>query len=77
MFARPFLCGLEGHRDSIVALAKFPTRLAHVLSAASDGEVRFGAAINNYLNIVIQSNALLYRPTPYTVNVGGICDLPV
>jgi len=40
VFARPFLCGLEGHRDSIVALAKFPTRLAHVLSAASDGEIR-------------------------------------
>ncbi|BFZ21001.1 hypothetical protein BsWGS_24040 [Bradybaena similaris] len=40
VFAMPFLCGLEGHRDSIEALAKFPTRLAHILSAASDGEIR-------------------------------------
>ncbi|KAK3772275.1 hypothetical protein RRG08_039093 [Elysia crispata] len=40
VFAKPFLCGLDGHRDTIQALAKFPTRLAHVLSAASDGEVR-------------------------------------
>ena len=39
VFAKPFLCGLDGHRDGIQALAKFPTRLAHVLSAASDGEV--------------------------------------
>lgn len=39
VFAKPFLCGLEGHRDSVEALAKFPTRLSHVLSAASDGEV--------------------------------------
>ncbi|XP_005103284.1 DDB1- and CUL4-associated factor 13 [Aplysia californica] len=40
VFAKPFLCGLEGHRDSIEALAKFPTRLSHVLSSASDGEIR-------------------------------------
>ncbi|CAL1539148.1 unnamed protein product [Lymnaea stagnalis] len=40
VFAKPFLCGLEGHRDGIEALAKFPTRLSHVLSAASDGEIR-------------------------------------
>ncbi|KAH9492019.1 DDB1- and CUL4-associated factor 13 [Bulinus truncatus] len=40
VFAKPFLCGLEGHRDNIEALAKFPSRLSHVLSAASDGEIR-------------------------------------
>jgi len=40
VFAKPFLGGLEGHREGIECLAKFPTRLNHILSAASDGEIR-------------------------------------
>jgi WD repeat and SOF domain-containing protein 1 len=39
VFAKPFLGSLDGHRDGISSLAKHPTRLALIASAAFDGEV--------------------------------------
>jgi len=40
MFAKPFLGSLDGHRDSVTALSKHPTRLSQLYTGAADGEVR-------------------------------------
>jgi len=40
MFARPFICSLDGHRDSVQCLAKHSTQLSLLLSGSCDGEVR-------------------------------------
>lgn len=39
VFAKPFVAQLEGHRDSVSAMCKHPTRLNFVLSGGGDGEV--------------------------------------
>jgi WD repeat and SOF domain-containing protein 1 len=38
VFAKPFLASLDGHRDGVNCLAKYPKSLATVLSGACDGE---------------------------------------
>ena len=40
MFAKPFVAGLEGHKDSVSILAKDPTNLSQVLSGSCDGEIK-------------------------------------
>ncbi|XP_044756411.1 DDB1- and CUL4-associated factor 13 [Coccinella septempunctata] len=40
IFAKPFICSLDGHSDSISCLAKHPTHLSKLLSGAYDGELR-------------------------------------
>uniref|UniRef100_A0A2K5CQP1 DDB1- and CUL4-associated factor 13 n=1 Tax=Aotus nancymaae TaxID=37293 RepID=A0A2K5CQP1_AOTNA len=40
VFAKLFLASLDGHRDGVSCLAKYPKNLATVLSGACDGEVR-------------------------------------
>ncbi|XP_054564639.1 DDB1- and CUL4-associated factor 13 isoform X2 [Eptesicus fuscus] len=40
VFAKPFLASLDGHRDGVNCLAKYPKSLATVVSGACDGEVR-------------------------------------
>jgi len=40
VFAKPLLGSLDGHRDSIVGLAKHPSSLSTICSASSDGEIR-------------------------------------
>jgi hypothetical protein len=39
MFARPFICSLDGHRDSVQCLTKHATQLSLLLSGSCDGEV--------------------------------------
>lgn len=39
VFAKPFVCNLDGHRDGVSCLAKHPSRLSLVASGAYDGEV--------------------------------------
>jgi len=40
MFARPFICSLDGHRDSVQCLTKHSTQLSLLLSGSCDGEVK-------------------------------------
>lgn len=40
MFAKPFICGMAGHRDSVQCMAKHPTNLSTVASGSCDGEIR-------------------------------------
>ena len=40
IFARPFICSLDGHRDSVQCITKHPTQLSLLLSGSCDGEVR-------------------------------------
>ncbi|EDQ92632.1 uncharacterized protein MONBRDRAFT_19326 [Monosiga brevicollis MX1] len=40
MFAKPFVAGLDGHRDGVHCLAPHPKRLGVVFSGACDGELR-------------------------------------
>ncbi|CAF2529404.1 unnamed protein product [Rotaria sp. Silwood2] len=40
IFARPFICSLDGHRDSVQCLAKHSTQLSLLLSGACDGEIK-------------------------------------
>ncbi|XP_059481822.1 DDB1- and CUL4-associated factor 13 [Neocloeon triangulifer] len=39
VFAKPFLCSLDGHRDGVCCMAKHPERLSIVASGAYNGEV--------------------------------------
>ena len=39
IFARPFICSLDGHRDSVQCLTKHTTQLSLLLSGSCDGEV--------------------------------------
>ena len=39
MFARPFICSLDGHRDSVQCLTKHSIQLSLILSGSCDGEV--------------------------------------
>jgi len=39
IFARPFICSLDGHRDSVQCLTKHSTQLSLLLSGSCDGEV--------------------------------------
>ncbi|KAG8230192.1 hypothetical protein J437_LFUL009872 [Ladona fulva] len=40
VFAKPFVCNLDGHRDGVCSLGKHPKRLSILISGAYDGEVR-------------------------------------
>ncbi|XP_060523698.1 DDB1- and CUL4-associated factor 13 [Cylas formicarius] len=40
VFAKPFLCSLEGHRDSVSCISKHPKRLSLITSGSYDGEIR-------------------------------------
>ncbi|XP_065348045.1 DDB1- and CUL4-associated factor 13-like [Cloeon dipterum] len=39
VFAKPFLCCLDGHRDGVTSVAKHPERLSTVASGSYNGEV--------------------------------------
>eukprot|EP00760_Papus_ankaliazontas_P019018 PhM_4_TR17828/c0_g1_i1/m.68928/K11806/WDSOF1; WD repeat and SOF domain-containing protein 1 len=39
MFAKPFMCSLQGHVDSVSALALDPNQLSHVVSGSCDGQI--------------------------------------
>lgn len=41
IFAKPFLCSLDGHRDAVELLAKHPDRISGAVSASADGELRW------------------------------------
>jgi WD repeat and SOF domain-containing protein 1 len=49
IFARPFICSLDGHRDSVQCLTKHSTQLSLLLSGSCDGEVREGNEKNRIL----------------------------
>ena len=40
MFAKPFICGMAGHRDSVQTMSKHPTNLSTLASGGCDGEIR-------------------------------------
>jgi len=40
MFAKPFICGMAGHRDSVQCMSKHPTNLSTLVSGSCDGEIR-------------------------------------
>ncbi|KFD45460.1 WD domain, G-beta repeat protein [Trichuris suis] len=40
VFAKPFLCSLDGHSDGVHCFAKHPERLSIALSGSYDGEIR-------------------------------------
>ncbi|PVV01804.1 hypothetical protein BB560_003765 [Smittium megazygosporum] len=46
MFAKPFICALDGHVDGIYSIAKNPLKLDHVLSGSGDGELRLWSLSN-------------------------------
>lgn len=39
VFAKPFICSLDGHHDGVYCMVKHPKRLSMVLSGSYDGEV--------------------------------------
>lgn len=39
VLAKPFLCSLDGHKDGIQCMAKYPSALSLAFSGAYDGEV--------------------------------------
>ncbi|KAL3276382.1 hypothetical protein HHI36_011766 [Cryptolaemus montrouzieri] len=40
VFAKPFVCNLDGHRDSVSCISKHPKQLSILTSGAYDGEIR-------------------------------------
>ncbi|GIQ89341.1 hypothetical protein KIPB_011780, partial [Kipferlia bialata] len=40
LFAKPFICAMDDHRDGVYTLCNHPTKLSTFLSASIDGEVK-------------------------------------
>lgn len=40
MFAKPFVCGMAGHRDSVQCMSKHPSSLSTLATGSCDGEIR-------------------------------------
>lgn len=56
MFAKPFICALDGHNDGVHVLAKHPSRLSTVLSGALDGQVKIWLLSNKKCLTTIQAH---------------------
>ncbi|XP_054161068.1 DDB1- and CUL4-associated factor 13-like [Oppia nitens] len=60
MFAKPFLCSLDGHSDIVQCLAKHPTRLSVLLSGAANGELKlWNLADRKCLDIIDGHNSIV------------------
>eukprot|EP00043_Microstomoeca_roanoka_P014933 m.148857 g.148857 ORF g.148857 m.148857 type:complete len:440 (+) comp16145_c1_seq2:174-1493(+) len=40
VFAKPFICSLDGHRDGVYCMSPHPIKLSQMLTGSADGEVR-------------------------------------
>ena len=67
MFAKPFVCALEGHTDAVNCMAKDPTSLSLLLSGSYDGEVRLWN---------LQRRQLCHQVTAHRGTVSGIVVSP-
>ncbi|CAF1123687.1 unnamed protein product [Adineta ricciae] len=67
IFARPFICGLDGHRDSVQCITKHSTQLSLLLSGSCDGEIK----IWNVAQRVCQGTIPAHNGF-----VRGICVMP-
>ncbi|KAI6183948.1 DDB1- and CUL4-associated factor 13 [Aphelenchoides bicaudatus] len=56
MFAKPFICALDGHSDGVHTLAKHPSRLSTVLSGSLDGQVKIWSLSNKKCLMTIQAH---------------------
>ena len=64
IFAKPFLCCLDGHRDGVYCLAKHPRQLSVLISGACDGELRVWN---------LQQSSCIYTVQAHTGFVRGVC----
>jgi WD repeat and SOF domain-containing protein 1 len=69
MFAKPFICALEGHNDGVHVLAKHPTRLSTVLSGALDGQVKVWLLSNKKCLTTIQAHNGPVNGSIYSIHV--------
>mmetsp|Transcript_3709 Transcript_3709/g.10168 ORF Transcript_3709/g.10168 Transcript_3709/m.10168 type:complete len:462 (+) Transcript_3709:135-1520(+) len=67
MFAKPFLCAMQGHRDGVYSIARHPTSLTTLVSGAGDGEIR----IWNVASQTCASHAVVHSGI-----VRGLCFSP-
>lgn len=56
MFAKPFICALDGHSDGVHVLAKHPSRLSTILSGSLDGQVKIWLLSNKKCLSTIQAH---------------------
>ncbi|KAI6228248.1 DDB1- and CUL4-associated factor 13 [Aphelenchoides besseyi] len=56
VFAKPFLCALDGHNDGVHVLTKHPSRLSTILSGALDGQVKVWTLSNRKCLTTIQAH---------------------
>ena len=66
MFAKPFLGSLDGHRDGLTCVAKHPSSLSTLASAAADGEVRVWNLTERTCVAAWQAHAGVVRGAAYT-----------
>ncbi|KAF8329686.1 WD40 repeat-like protein [Cantharellus anzutake] len=65
MFAKPFMASLEGHSDTVNAIARKPDSLAAIASAGADGEI--------ILHDLPQRRHLMRLPHAHERSITGIC----
>jgi len=66
VFAKPFLGSLDGHRDGLTCVAKHPSSLSTLASAAADGEVRVWNLTERTCVAAWQAHAGVVRGATYT-----------
>ena len=67
LFAKPFVGSLDGHIDSVYALAKHPTAISRMVSGSADGEIRVWN---------LQTRETVWKAKAHRGFVRGICASP-
>ncbi|EGD81158.1 WD repeats and SOF1 domain-containing protein [Salpingoeca rosetta] len=68
VFAKPFICSLDGHRDGVYCMASHPKKLSQMLSGSADGEVRLWD---------LSSRTCLFNRELHKGFVHGVCFTPL
>ena len=67
LFAKPFVGSLDGHADSVYALAKHPTAISRMVSGSADGEIRVWN---------LQTQETVWKAKAHRGFVRGLCASP-
>lgn len=68
VFAKPFVCSLDGHRDSVSCISKHPQKLSSIISGAFDGEIRVWDVVQQNCTKNFTAHQGVVRGITYTPN---------
>lgn len=68
VFAKPFICNLEGHKDAISCICKHPSQLSTLLSGAYDGELRMWNLAQGMCTRTLLAHDGIIRAVTYVPN---------